>query len=361
VKHLLALGLAVLTGCPDTELPERARGQATRVCSASEVYEFYSVSQQEIRPDLWVAFVDVGQGDATFIRTPGTAGLDARDILVDAGDCRTDKAFGNDPDLSECGIRRNDLSGGQVDGVEALITFLTRAGLPPGSTLDYLVVTHPDKDHYGGGWRILQEYQVGAVLDPGIEAEGVTYQALRRAVQAEGATELRPALVSGLEGTGERSTFTWGADTRVELMAADANAPEENNGSVVLMFEFARRKVLLTGDAEAELDAALVAEHGTRLQADVLKAGHHAGVGTNTQPLLDAVDPTYVVVSAGRRDGLPNLDTIDRLLAQVGAEGLFRTDRGDELKDRDTAPGDDHLLLRITPAGELSLCYLRPD
>jgi hypothetical protein len=66
-------------------------------------------------------------------------------------------------------------------------------------------------------------------------------------------------------------------------------------------------------------------------------------------------------VSAGARDGLPRSEVIDRLESVVGAGGVYRTDRLDEGKNRREAPGDDHVLLRVTAEGDLTVCYAYPD
>ena len=124
-QHRQAVGLAAaLPGCPDTERPALSPRSATRVCTAEELSEFRLASTADVRHDLWVAFVDVGQGDATWIRTPGTLGVDAKEILIDAGDCQLDKPFPGGDGVGECGIRYTGPSDGQVDGVGALIDFM---------------------------------------------------------------------------------------------------------------------------------------------------------------------------------------------------------------------------------------------
>jgi competence protein ComEC len=371
-RALPILGLCSLLGCPDTTNPPLSPRSATRVCTAEEVAAFRDASQAFERTDLWVAFIDVGQGDATWIRTPGIVGVDAKDILVDAGDCRIDKPYAPlNGQVSECGIGVSQAAAGQVDGVSALVDFLASNGWTAGNRFDYLVLTHPDTDHYGGAWRIVQEYIVDAVVDPGVETDAVTYQALRRAIEVEGSLDLRPAAQTGIDlrASGEPRTRLWGFDTIATLLAADAGADKDNNGSVVLMLEYRGVRLLLTGDAEAELDAVLAATHGSQgLKANVLKAGHHGGVGTNTDTLLDAVwtpgtqsGRRFAIISSGRRENLPAEETVERLLDRVGTFGLYRTDRRDSGKSREEAPGDDHILMRVTAEGELTMCYVFPD
>ena len=44
---------------------------------------------------------------------------------------------------------------------------LARYGLPPGSVIDYVVVTHPHTDHHEGLLDILDQYEVRVILDSG--------------------------------------------------------------------------------------------------------------------------------------------------------------------------------------------------
>jgi beta-lactamase superfamily II metal-dependent hydrolase len=352
-----------LTGCPDTTIPTLSAQRGDRVCSPSELQAFRDLSTAAEREDLWVAFVDVGQGDATWIRTPGARDLDAKDILVDAGNCLISSG--------DCGFSSNLNDGYDSNGAEALVAFMRESGWVEGSPIDYLVATHPDKDHYGGSWRVLDEYSVRRFVSSGIANDDKTYQTLLAKVAAEpGVVNMTPALEAGIDPAtpGLRQTELWGRNVTARLLSADRYASTDNAASVVLSLEFQGVRLLLTGDAEEALDETLLsadlARGASLLSSTVLKAGHHGGQGTNTQPFLDRVltqPRKYAVVSAGRRDNLPAADTVARLLGKVGEFGLYRTDRGDDAKDRSQSPGDYHVLMRVTPEGDLTLCYAYPD
>ncbi|MCB9536472.1 MAG: MBL fold metallo-hydrolase [Myxococcales bacterium] len=347
-----ALLLASQAGCPDTEVPSLAGPDGTtRTCTADELEAFRAASDADERTDLWVAFVDVGQGDATWIRTPGIVDVNAKDILVDAGDSgEAPRTFA-------------------PDGDEALVDFMESSGWGPGRRVDYLVVTHTDIDHYGGAERILEDYQVETYIDPGRDApDQSTYQRLLGAVAAEpGITVLRPAAETGIDPAvpGATTSQGWGRDVTVRLVSANQFASSDNDSSVVLMVEYRGVRLLLTGDTEFSLEEKLLRE-GANLSANVLKAGHHGARETNSAAFLDAVFPNddgyrYAVISSGQRDNLPFADTVERLLDAVGMDGLYRTDRDDAGKSQREAPGDDHILMRVTEDGELTLCYAFPD
>jgi beta-lactamase superfamily II metal-dependent hydrolase len=369
---IVSVAATFMSCMPDTQIPEIPNSRGVRVCSLDELNAFRDTSTDNERTDLWIAFVDVGQGDATWIRTPGTRDLDAKDILVDSGNCIVNSG--------DCGFTSqvNDLY--DSDGVGALINFMRENSWIEGSPIDYLVATHPDKDHYGGTWKILQNYRVGAFISSGLTNDNKTYSTALSAVNQESnLVNLTPVVQTGLNAkqpTGELETESWGRNVTVRLLSAQQFASKDNDASVVLSIEFQGIKILLTGDAEDALDdyllkldndyLAMNPQAKSLLKSDVLKAGHHGGQGTNTQSLLDRVFPPgdrrrYAIVSAGRRENLPATDTMERLLNQVGEFGLYRTDRLDDDKNRSISAGDDHILLRVSAEGDLTLCYAYPD
>ena len=85
-----------------------------------------------------------------------------------------------------------------------------------------------------------------------------------------------------------------------------------------------RRRFLLAGDVEQEIDPSLLAQRLPRV--DLLKVAHHGSKTATTQAFVDAVRPTVAVASAGTGNpyGHPARATLDRLAA-AGAR-VFRTD-----------------------------------
>jgi competence protein ComEC len=101
-----------------------------------------------------------------------------------------------------------------------------------------------------------------------------------------------------------------------------------NDNSFVLRVVLGANAALLTGDAEHELEAELVARLGGEgLHAEVLKVAHHGSRTSSTRAFLEAVSPRIAVVSAGHRNrfGHPHPLTL-AALDEVGAE-VRRTDR----------------------------------
>lgn len=339
----VAIG-ALLLGCLPMSLPPIG---ASEICSPSLVRAFHEDAHAAERSDLWIVFVDVGHGDATWIRTPGLRGVTARDILVDAGDDGRPHA----PHVP--------------DGGAAVREVLDRGGLAPGAPIDVLVLTHPDKDHYGGVVELIEHHPAAVVIESGRSSARRTWVELQRRLAAvPGVVRRRPARLAGIDPNeaGLRVSRRWGRGVTVSLLSADADGVDDNGASVVIAIGFAGRTILLMADAGEDVEARRL---GQWPAADVLRVGHHAGAGTSTSAFLDQVlpddRPRHAVISAGERPGLPDPDVVERLAARVGHR-LWRTDRFDGDRSRRDAAGDDHILLRVrADDGQLDVCYLDAD
>ena len=108
---------------------------------------------------------------------------------------------------------------------------------------------------------------------------------------------------------------------------------EPNDQSVVLLLRYGRFSALLTGDAPAAVERALV-ESGRIPDIAVLKAGHHGSQTSTSWELLEAALPELAVISAGPRNryGHPHAPVLARL-ERVGA-AITRTDRDGTVRVR---------------------------
>jgi competence protein ComEC len=227
---------------------------------------------------LTITFLDVGQGDAAVVRSPGGA-----TILVDAGPEDDQVAA----ELGALGVRRVDLA----------------------------VATHAHADHVEGFPAILARYPVSLLIEPGCPADSPSYAELLAAVADESVPVRHPR-------GGQR--FQVG-DLSVEVLGPDACSGGEspNDDSLVLRVSRGPASVLFSGDAEVPAQEDLLAD-GDPVVADVLKVPHHGG-DTSTPELFEAVGARVAVVSTGPNDyGHPHPDVL-RELAATGAT-VLRTD-----------------------------------
>jgi hypothetical protein len=127
--------------------------------------------------------------------------------------------------------------------------------------------------------------------------------------------------------------YLLGAATSLTLLypsAADVAAPlpddDINNASLVGLLRFGDFSALLTGDAEAPVEARLVSR-GLLGHVDVLKVGHHGSRSSTGIALLDATQPQTALISVGTGNdyGHPAAVTLRALAARPGLI-VHRTD-----------------------------------
>ncbi len=239
---------------------------------------------------LHVYFLDVGQGDAILIQAP-----DGRQILVDGGPSPT----------------------ALLNGLGAVLPFWDRS-------LDLVVLTHPDGDHITGLIPLLERYRVGQVLD--VPQTDTSVLAKSWLANLEQAQVSRTYAVRGMRlplGDLLITVLNPGA-----TLLTGTNS-DDNNNAAVLRLDYGRTSLLLTGDAEQEAEADMIAA-GLPLRADVLKVGHHGSNGSSSPSFLAAVAPRLAVIQVGADNtfGHPHPDLIERL---AGVE-ILRTDRNGRIE-----------------------------
>ncbi|MQA89853.1 MAG: DNA internalization-related competence protein ComEC/Rec2 [Gemmatimonas sp.] len=238
-----------------------------------------------------IHFIDVGQGDAIALRTPG-----GRWVVFDAGPA----------------------SNGFDAGERTVLPFLRERGA---RRLEALVLTHPDLDHIGGAAALLRSIPIRFVFEPGLPVGKDVYLDVLRGIETSGAQwrAVRSGRVMELDGV--RFDFLW-PDSQTVDVTEDANQI-----SAVARVTYGEFAMLLTGDAGVEVEEILVRRHADALDVDVLKLGHHGSSTSTAESLLAVATPDLAVVSAGRRNryGHPAPSVIER----VSRSGIAvaRTDR----------------------------------
>ena len=196
------------------------------------------------------------------------------------------------------------------------------------------MITHPDKDHFGGCEDVLERFDVANIIYTGVEKKGnKSWQSYLSAQQSEGATYHQI-----------EQEDTWAiASTTLHFLYPDHSVANDstipglkkdtgpNNTSIIFSLEYQGVSILLTGDVEAELEEYLIATYGDQLDTDVLKVGHHGSPGSSTKEFLEATSPEYSIISSGKNSyGHPSARVLKKL-DRVGSD-IWRTDqKGDIL------------------------------
>ncbi|WP_082882550.1 DNA internalization-related competence protein ComEC/Rec2 [Paenibacillus swuensis] len=275
-----------------------------------------------------VHFIDVGQGDCIFIRTP-----EGRTMLIDGGGTLQFTKSGE-----EWRIRRDPYEVGR----KMLVPLLKQRGI---HTIDYVVLSHQDQDHIGGLQAVLEDIPVGNVVFNGTlkeHSEGV-YKLFRTAM------DKRSVLIAADRG----KKLTLDPDTTIEFLFPEdedgndntiISAPEQNEVSLIMLMKMAQSTFLFTGDAGMPSEDLLMSltprpplsasgdEESPRL--DVLKIGHHGSKNSTSETWLQYWHPRMAVISAGSNNlyGHPHPDVLSKLKAEGSA--VYRTDTMGEIQMR---------------------------
>ena len=227
-------------------------------------------------PRVELVFLDVGQGDATLVRSP-----EGRTALIDAG-------------------RRDPTALIRAAGVEEI---------------DLLVATHPHADHIGGVEAVLAAFPVGAYMDNAQPHTTATYLDLMRTLRD------RTDIVY-LEAVPR--TITLGSVTIEVLPLPPVDGTEHNDRSVALIVRFGSFTAFFSGDSERGALTHFL-EEGVVPRATVLKAPHHGSRNGFTMDFLKVARPSIVVIPLGENDyGHPHPEAL-AAYASV-ARHTYRTD-----------------------------------
>ncbi|MFG1691522.1 DNA internalization-related competence protein ComEC/Rec2 [Gemmatimonadota bacterium] len=293
---VIAAGVGAVAGVALISRGERLSRRGRRLVALGSglavLIALPGIQRVALRDVVEFAFLDVGQGDAIGIRSPG-----GRWIMVDVGP----RGRGFDA------------------GRDVAVPFFRERGV---TRLDALFLTHPDLDHIGGAESLLDALDVETVVDPGVPSSKSAYVELLEAAARSGIPWRAARAGEGVDVDG----------VQVRILHPDASPGagdgdfDANETSVVLFIQFGSFEAILTGDAPVEAEEASI--HGLATpDIELLKVGHHGSATSTSTAFLTSTRPELAVISVGARNGYghPHASVV-RGLHAIGAQ-VLRTDR----------------------------------
>lgn len=260
-------------------------------------------------------FIDVGQGDCTLISGGG------KNILIDAG-------------TAESG--------------STVYSYLKELEI---DYIDYFIGTHPHEDHLGGATSVLSSIDIGTVFLNSDTSSAYFYERFVDTLAKRRKTPLKP----NMDCIYEVGPF------RIKFLSPTKDFQDTNDNSLITMIQFGNVKALFMGDAERTVEAELI-KSGSKIEADILKVGHHGSRYASSAEFLNVVYPSVAIIQCGEDNsyGHPHQEALNRLNA-INAS-VIRTDKNGNIiltTDGETIrKADGETLQKAESPNKISLIYI---
>ena len=252
---------------------------------------------------LKLYFVDVGQGDCTYLKTPSE-----KNILIDGGGNRDKEKY--------------DV------GKKVLFPYLLDRRV---KKLDYIIVSHFDADHAQGLEAVIQNIKVKNIIVCKQASNSALYQEIIKLCKKKNVNII---------------TVKRGQNIKIDkyvyfeilhpgnIMLDDGKGGLNANAIVAKMYCTIKNKtttVMFTGDIEEKAEEELVKIYGDKLKADILKVAHHGSKTSSIAEFLKCVSPKIALIGVGKDNtfGHPNSGVLSRL-ENINAK-IYRTDKLGEI------------------------------
>lgn len=224
---------------------------------------------------LKVSYIDVKQGDATFIEFPN-----GKVMLIDAG-------------KKDQGIN--------------VINYIKNLGY---NKIDYVVGTHPDSDHIGGLQQVIENFEIGSIYMPKKSSNTKTYLNLLKSIKNKNLNII----------TAKKDVVIL-ENPLTKIIAPVKDYKDSNDSSAVIKIIYHDRSFLFMGDASVKSESDI-----DDVSADVVKIGHHGSKTSSSINFIKRTRAKYAIVSVGKNNMYhhPNEQVLNNW-TKYGAE-ILRTD-----------------------------------
>lgn len=245
--------------------------------------------------NLQIHFVDVGQGDCTFVETPYH-----KSILIDGGGSTDEK---------------NNI------GKNTLIPYILDRGY---TKIDYVIISHFDDDHVKGILSVLENLEIGEVV---IAKQFTISENYNNFIDIIKDKKLKVKIVKANDRINIEKDLIfeiiWPEDKQLDKNPL-------NNNSIVGILKYKNFSCLFTGDIESLAEKEIL-KTNININSTVLKVAHHGSKTSSLEEFIKKVSPKIAMIGVGENNkfGHPNEVTLDIL--EKNKCKIYRTDQNGEI------------------------------
>lgn len=258
------------------------------------LFSIFISSCNENFNELKVDVIDVGQGDSILIITPNK-----KTLLVDSG---------------EDEYSRNVIRNLKENNVKKV---------------DFALGTHSDSDHIGAMDDVIEEIPTENII---LSKDNNLNKDLKNLFKSAKENNVNIII------TEADNTIKIDENVYIHILSPSDIKNDPNKNSIVFILEYNNYSLMFTGDADSEIESAIVGKYSLE-HCDFLKAGHHGSKTSSSKRLIETIRPDITAISCGHnnRYGHPSDETL-KTLKEYNSK-VYRTDLSGTLQFHFTDDG----------------------
>lgn len=239
---ILAVFIIMLCGCGDLDIENSEISETISIPSAVNEFNF--------------SILKVGKADAVILKTENHS------VIIDCG---------------------------EKDDGDEVVKYLADNGI---ENVDYLFITHFDKDHVGGVPKVIKNIKIAQIVTPDYEGSNDEYENYIKALDEN---NINPLLLA------ENKSFVLD-DVLFEIFPPQKKYYSEgdNDFSLAVSVTHGSNNFLFAGDAE-EIRLSEILNQ-TDKEYDFLKFPHHGRYNKFTQKFVESIKPKYSVITCSEKN-----------------------------------------------------------
>ena len=181
--------------------------------------------------------------------------------------------------------------------------------------IDYLILTHPDKDHIGNAKYLIENYEIGTIFQTDYDKDSELQEELNRTIEEK---KVENELVTNTVNIQIENMI-------MEIQPPNAKYKDSNNNSLVVTISYNGKKALFAGDIKEERMEEILPNLE---EVDLLKYPYHGRESKLSKEFIQKLKPKMTVITGANPDeniinDLKNIGSKVRLTSEQYVEIIF--------------------------------------